>query len=189
MIPVACTTNKIDQKKQALANDIEIPLLEPESFGEKMSLTQSLEFEYNGNMKELLIQSEFTDERILVVGLTTNGTRLFSISYDGTNLNSEGYTDENKNLQSRYMLMDMQLSLWPFEVVNKHLNKTVSCFKNNQCQFFESENKLERTLKQNGKTMLIINYQSKPPYKGKIELINQHRDYQLIIIPLAMEKL
>lgn len=185
LIPVACTHNRITQEELQFANDIDIQLLSPASFGENISLSQSIEFQYKGKMRELLVQSEFSKEKVVVVGLTTTGTRLFSIIYDGVDLEIEEYSEIKENLQPRYMLADMQLSLWPFDIIEQHLNTTSRCFKNLQCKFIESEDKLKRTLVKNGEIISLIRYHSTPHYADRIEFINKLRNYQLSIIPLV----
>ncbi len=185
LIPAACSHKSVVNNKLELASDIDMQLLSPGSFGQNLSLTQSIEFQYDGKMRELLIQSEISNEKMVVVGLTTNGTRLFTVNFDGNLLKSEEISEIENKLQLQYMLADIQLSLWPLAVIQRHLQTTSDCFKKDHCKFVESANKLKRTLIANGKSILIINYESIPYYKSRIEFINKHRDYQLIINPIA----
>jgi len=185
----ACSHNRVAPGMLTLTDDISMRLLSPASFGKNLSLTQSIEFQYQGETRELLTQSEFSKQQLVVVGLTTTGTRLFTISYDGERLNSEGYSEITENLQPKYMLADIQLSLWPVEIVNQQLQSSSICFRKKQCSFTESADKLQRTLVQNDETILTIRYLSTPHHKSKIELTNRLRQYQLTIMPLAVDEL
>ncbi len=172
-----------------LTDDLAFTLLQPASFGQELSLTQLVEYQYEDSSRELLVQSEITNEKVVLVGLTTSGTRIFNITFDGDTITGEGYHLLTNNFQIQYMLADIQLALWPLEKIHQHLSQTSDCYKMGHCRLIESDDHLQRKLTSSGKDIFTIKYRSIPHYQSEIIFNNKLRNYYLTITLLAMEQL
>ncbi len=185
----SCAHKNVSPNQLILTEGVEIQLLSPRSFGKQLSLTQFIEFEYESKSRELLVQSEITTDKMTVVGLTTGGTRLFTVTYDGKEINADGYSEVTKNIRPEYMLSDIQLSLWPISAVSRQFENASSCFINGSCLFVETDDQLQRTLTVNGEEIISIGYQMTPHFQSKIDFNNKLRDYQFTITLIAVEEL
>ncbi len=184
-----CSNTKLVNNQFMLTDDLTFTLLQPSSFGKELSLTQLVEYQYEDSRRELLIQSEITSEKMILVGLTTSGTRLFNILFDGDTITGEGYHLLSNNVQIQYMLADIQLALWPIKKIHQHLTQTSDCYKMGNCRLIESDDHLQRKLTSRGKDIFTIKYQSIPHYQSEITFNNTLRNYSLTITLLAMEQL
>lgn len=91
----------------------EFPLLPPASYGRSVQLQQVLHAAYGGNEGSLQCVVDIGPERVLVVGLTAAGQRVFRISWDGTRIEAERSPMAPDAIQPQRILSDLQLALWP----------------------------------------------------------------------------
>ncbi len=185
----ACTSHQVSVNQVNITEDLSFQLLSPESFGQSILLTQQAEFQFGDNTLELLMASEITPEKIVVVGLTPGGTTLFSIVFDGLTVQVEGANAITQKVQPYYLLADLQLTLWPLDTLNKELKKTDSCFLTGVCQLTQSDDQMQRTLLYNKLRVISISYKGLPHYKNNVQFKHHRRQYQLEISTLSVEHL
>ncbi len=67
-VMAACTQDVVPPVKQVnIARNLKFSLLPPESFGQSLSVLQSLEVQYKGKTHQLLAQLEITPKKILTI--------------------------------------------------------------------------------------------------------------------------
>ncbi len=184
-----CITQQVDTNGVQIAKGIDIKLMSPQSFAKSISLTQLAQFTVGEEKHELLFQTEITQDKIVIVGLMPSGTRLFSLVYDGVNIESEGYSQLIEKIKPKYLLADMQMSLWPIKKLRAHLNATSSCFISDICFIEESADGLIRKLTNQGNEIISIEYQNKVSYQGKLKFVHNFRGYQIELTTLDVAEL
>ena len=191
------STNKLSTDKLSvqISEHHAFKLLSPKSLNKQLSLTQLVEIRFNNQNHELMMQIEISVDKIVVVGLSAEGARLFSLIYDGNSIINDGYSDIIKSLKAEYLLADLQLSLWPFDSVNAQFQRTNQCEKvvksNNTstCEVRESDDHLNRQVLVNNEVLVNIDYQNETHYKGALTIVNKQRGYQLTITSLQVIEL
>lgn len=148
--------------------------LAPVTLGRSLSLQQHLVVERPGRIDELDTALEVDSERLDLIGLAL-GQRVLSLRYDGRALQSWRHPLVPEQLRGEDVLEDLQLTLWPLEVIRTALPIGWS---------IEDVGR-RRTLRWSGEPVLVIDYSAEPRWSGKIELTNLRYHYRLIIESVA----
>ena len=144
--------------------------LAPATLGTSLSLQQHLMVERQGRVDELDAALEVDAERLDMVGIAL-GQRILALHYDGSSLQSWRHPLVPEQLRGEDVLEDLQLTLWPIEVIEKALPAGWSI----------AENDRRRTLRLLDQPVLVIDYSGEPRWSGKIELTNLRYQYRLTI--------
>jgi len=144
--------------------------LAPATLGVTLSLQQHLSIERQGRVDELDAALEIDPERLDMVGLAL-GQRILALHYDGRSLQSWRHPLVPEQLRGEDVLEDLQLTLWPIEVIEKALPAGWSI----------AEDGRRRTLRLLDQPVLVIDYSGEPRWSGKIELTNLRYRYRLTI--------
>ena len=88
-------------------------LLSPASFGQNLQASQQLEVMIGEDQRQLLIAFAVDDQQLRVTGLTANGQRLLSISYDGHQTHSQYDQLLPEVLDPDVVLAQLQQAYWP----------------------------------------------------------------------------
>jgi hypothetical protein len=144
--------------------------LAPATLGRSLSLQQHLRIERPGRIDELDAALEVDAERLDMVGLAL-GQRILALHYDGSSLQSWRHPLVPEQLRGEDVLEDLQLTLWPIEVIEKALPAGWSI----------AENGRRRTLRLLDQPVMVIDYSGEPRWSGKIELTNLRYQYRLTI--------
>lgn len=184
----ACAVN-VGPSNIRISDDIRFDLLPPASFGEEFSLTQLAEITVADETRDMLFVTEISGQTMAVVGLMPNGTRLFTVIYDGISIHTdnEGYDSSFDYMPPAYLLADFQLSQWPISLLRTVLNRSSPCFSAGDCEFVESADGLHRSLRQAGEEILSISYGGAPYLQNTIELSHWRRDYHITLTSLNVE--
>jgi hypothetical protein len=172
-----------------IAEALVFDLLPPASFGESLVLTQAATIEFGAELHELLFYTEITPKSIALVGALPNGTRLFSITYDGQTIQSDGNQDLLGRITPAYFLADLQLAQWPLAEIAKALAGANSCFANGSCVISETADHLQRSLSREGKTVVSIRYGAVPHYQSSTSYEHHERGYNLQVETLEVQAL
>jgi hypothetical protein len=178
-----------DAGQVRIADRLVFDLLPPASFGESLVLTQAATIEFGDEHRELLFYTEISADNISVVGTLPNGTRLFSIIYDGQMIRSEGPADLFNSITPEYFLADLQLAQWPFAEVAADLAAANPCFADGSCIVSETTDHLQRNLNREGQPVISIHYGSLPHYQDSTLYEHFERGYRLQIETLDVQKL
>ena len=144
--------------------------LAPATLGTSLSLQQHLRIERQGRVDELDTALEIDTERLDMVGLAL-GQRILALHFDGRSLQSWRHPLVPEQLRGEDVLEDLQLTLWPIEVIEKALPAGWSI----------AEDGRRRTLRLLDQPVLVIDYSAEPRWSGKIELTNLRYQYRLTI--------
>ena len=148
--------------------------LAPVTLGRSLSLQQHLMVERQGRIDELDAALEVDAERIELVGLAL-GQRILALRYDGRALESWRHPLVPEQLRGEDVLEDLQLTLWPVEVIRNALPSGWSI----------EDVGARRTLRLADQPVLVIDYSGEPRWSGKIELNNMRYPYRLTIHSIA----
>ncbi len=94
--------------------------LAPATLGTSLSLQQHLRIERQGRVDELDAALEIDAERLDMVGLAL-GQRILALHFDGRSLESWRHPLVPEQLRGEDVLEDLQLTLWPIEVIRESL--------------------------------------------------------------------
>ena len=92
--------------------------LAPAALGASISLQQHLTVEREGRIDELDAALEVDAQRLDLVGLAL-GQRVLALHYDGDSLQSWRHPMVPEQLRGEDVLEDLQLTLWPIDVIRK----------------------------------------------------------------------
>jgi hypothetical protein len=144
--------------------------LAPATLGRSLSLHQHLVVERQGRIDELDAALEVDGEQLDLVGLAL-GQRILALHYDGRSLQSWRHPLVPEQLRGEDVLEDLQLTLWPIEVIKSALPAGWSI----------EEKDRRRTLRLLDQAVLVIEYSGEPHWSGTIELTNLRYQYRLRI--------
>ena len=144
--------------------------LAPATLGVSLSLHQHLRIERQGRVDELDAALEIDAERLEMIGLAL-GQRILALRFDGRSLQSWRHPLVPEQLRGEDVLEDLQLTLWPIEVIEKALPAGWSI----------AEDGRRRTLRLLDEPVLVIDYSGEQRWSGKIELTNLRYHYRLTI--------
>jgi uncharacterized protein DUF3261 len=144
--------------------------LAPAALGRSLRLQQHLSIERLGRIDEIDAALEVDEQRLDLVGLAF-GQRVFALHYDGRSLQSWRHPLVPEQLRGEDVLEDLQLTLWPMDVISKALPIGWSI----------EEFGRRRTLRLADQPVLVIDYSGEPRWSGTIELTNLRYQYRLTI--------
>jgi hypothetical protein len=171
-----------------VADGLKFELQAPSSFDQSMTLTQSVEIRFEDKTYDLIFVTEINPERIVIVGILPNGSRVFTVSYDGDTIHSDGYGGLVESIGPEYFLADFQMAQWPLRTLKKSFKLNSECFDSGQCLLSESADGLNRSLEKSGSPVVYISYSELPRYAGTIEFKNYQRGYTLQVTTVGMER-
>jgi uncharacterized protein DUF3261 len=131
-----CTATRVATSHKhsvALGSDLNFDLLQPASFGQSLSLTQVAEISAEQGQHELVFVLQIQANEMTVIGLLPNGTRVFTILYDGVQIKSEGYNELIEKLDPKFLIADIQISLWPLQTLKEQWLSRQPCYQDGNC--------------------------------------------------------
>ena len=186
-VMAACTQDVVPPVKQVnIARNLKFSLLPPESFGQSLSVLQSLEVQYKGKTHQLLAQLEITPKKMTFVGLSPMGNRLFSVLWTGQNFSDKNLLKNIKDewpfpFEPKRILADLQLALWPNIPTQNGIKIRETALPN------MSREILRLDLKEY--PIMRITYETRPIWQGPIFIEHLERNYQLSIETLQINRL
>ncbi|MBT4837103.1 MAG: DUF3261 domain-containing protein [Methylococcales bacterium] len=178
----ACTGLIKTQKKTVeIAKNTWFTLQTPNSLGSSIRLVQQIESIYQKESHVFISQVEVTPEKLTIVGMTPMGIKLFSLTWDGKELQHEtSLLTQMKSIPFKldYILADFQMTYWPKLSAGNRFNYQD-----------KSQPSHHRTIFNRNTKVVSIHYQKDSPWQGKIEFKHLERGYQLNITTLQFENL
>lgn len=159
-----------------LANEVTFQLITDIPFDDGLSLLQTAQISFNDQNHDLLFKTEISSQRLVLVGLTPTGTRLFSIQMDEDQITAQGLPD-SEHIKPYYILADLQLSLWTTHLISSALDGATVLH----------QGPLQRIIMRNDQPIIMINYSNPVYYQGNIHFQHLERGYSLRIEPLSIE--
>ena len=183
----ACTQDVVPPVKQVnIARNLKFSLLPPESFGQSLSVLQSLEVQYKGKIHQLLAQLEITPKKMIFVGLSPMGNRLFTVLWTGQNFSDENLLNNTKDewpvpFEPKRILADVQLALWPNIPTQNGIKIRETALPNMSREILRSDLKEYPIIR--------ITYETRPFWQGLIVIEHFESNYQLSIETLQINRL
>ncbi len=187
LVMAACTQDVVPLVKQVnIARNLKFSLLPPESFGQSLSVLQSLELQYKGKTQQLLAQLEITPKKMTFVGLSPMGNRLFTVLWTGQNFSDEHLLKNIKDewpfpFEPKRILADVQLALWPNIPTQNGIKIRETALPNMSREILRSD--------LNEYPIMRITYETRPFWQGLIVIEHLERNYQLSIETLQINRL
>jgi len=147
-----------DKLDVELGENVTFRLLAPNTYGKNISFTQVAEIDNGGRTREFLFRVQIIDNALTVAGLLPSGTRIFLISFDGVNIGAEGLGNVIEQLQPKYLIADLQLTMWPYETLLNDGFVPPGCSEKTTCLFSKELKTNSRNLTVSDKKIISISY-------------------------------
>ena len=118
-----CLSNK-PKNTARISPDISFSLCSPKDLGRSLTATFNVTIEHKGSTYQFPLVTEITDEKIVLVGLTPFGSRVFLLSYANEKLEYEAAEFFKFPLKPSYLVGVLQLIFWPKEAIEMNARKT-----------------------------------------------------------------
>ena len=149
-----------------------IPLAPPAALSAR-SASQVIHAIYGARALTLSTALQLDAAGLKVVGVTATGQRLFTASWDGTQVSAQRSAFVPDNVDPERVLADVQLALWPLAAVQTAFSQaglTVT-------EPFAGVRRLQR-----GAALIAeVHYASSDPWNGRLWFVNFEFDYSLTI--------
>ena len=181
---VACTQDVASSVRQVnIANNVKYSLLPPESFKQSLSLLQRIEVQYERETRNILAQLEITPNKMIFVGLSPMGNRLFTMLWTGQNISDEYLLRNIKDewpfpFEPKRILADVQLALWPNIPTQNGIKIRETALPNMSREILRSD--------LNEYPIMRITYETLPFWQGLIVIEHLESNYQLSIETLEI---
>jgi len=168
-----CSSVEIRKERQriAIATDIFFQLPEASELTESFNATQVIAAQYEDRSFSFEAHIESRPGKITIVGLGALGGALFSIAYDGVELQASGAV-EAQVVNAEYVLADVLLAHWDVDWLNQHLQGAA---------IEATEDGASRFLSRQDELVVGISYDTVDPWGGKATLTHLERGYVLDI--------
>ncbi|NAX43317.1 MULTISPECIES: DUF3261 domain-containing protein [unclassified Vibrio] len=161
-----------------------VTLPKPAQLGYQVTASQLISAHWqddNGqHNQQLPVQLQVTDDKIVLAGFSSWGTRILSLNYQQDTIETSVLTGlENTLPKPEQILFNLMITLWPRNAWEASLNKV-------KWQIIDDENR--RTLiNELGETVIVIDYQHPFAMKGDICFHNQLLNYTITIKTLSAQ--
>jgi hypothetical protein len=144
--------------------------LSPASLGESISLQQRLTVQRDDRMDQLDAALEIDAESVHLV-IMMLGQRMLSLVFNGQAVETWRHPAVPSLLQAEDVLDDLQLTLWPLEVIRSALPQGWSI----------EERGLRRVLRFDTAPVIVIDYGQEARWGERVELTNLRYGYRITI--------
>lgn len=158
---------------------ISLPL--PNELNEELSVSQLISVNWQSTQHQLPVQLEITNNKIELAGFSSWGTRILSLTYTGTDIETEVLAGLGSNLPDpKQVLFYLMLTLWPQESWSTRLDAI-------DWKLAESP-QFRALLNERGQEIVTIEYSNQDKLTGDIVMKNSLSNYQLTIQTLSKIK-
>lgn len=179
LLLIGCSTISMDSSHSInIADGVQFTLVAPSN--NIPDITQKVTSTYKNEQHISLMHLNSKNKRLTIVGLTPTGNRLFSITYDGIQVNSWKSPLFTAPLDGSFVIADYELVSLPLEIINQalvgaHASET---FNNNQAT--------RMIVDKNNKPIIEIIYSdAKNRNVANVSYHHLERQYQIRIEPLS----
>lgn len=160
-----------DVRRIEIANTVFLTLPEAEELTGSFDATQLLVAVYDERSYSFEVQLELRPGIITIAAVNLWGGTLFSITYDGIALRTQGLIDL-QSVNSEYLLADVLLTFWDPKWVSARLQGAV---------LEVSQTGGSRTVFRQGEPVIEISYEAADPWAGRTHFTHVERGYVLDI--------
>lgn len=170
---ISCSSVEIRSEIQRIdiAEDVYLVLPGTSELTASFDATQVITADHGDKSHSFEAHLEARPGKITIVAVSTIGAVLFSISYDGVDLQARGVV-EAQVVNAEYVLADVLLSYWEPQWLARHIDGAVL--------EISADGAIRKVLKQ-GKSIIRIAHENPELWNGKAEFSNLERGYALHI--------
>ncbi len=168
-----CSSVEIRKERQRIAIATDIFFLMPQAgeLTESFNATQVIAAQYADRSFSFEAHLESRPGKITIVALGALGGALFSISYDGEELQATGSV-EAQVINAEYVLADVLLAHWDVDWLNQHLQgASIEAAEDGESRFLSRQDEL----------VIGISFDTPDPWGGEATLTHIERGYVLDI--------
>lgn len=171
-------TTKPSSAKVEITKDRFVQLPQPNQLGYQVTASQLISAQWTtaqgAQTQQLPVQLEVSNSKIVLAGFSSWGTRLLSLSYQDSQIETKVMNGLNGVLPDpEQILFNLMITLWPKSAWHAPLDDL-------GWSIIESDNQRIIT-DETGKAIIEINYQHKQPLKGTIRFTHKSLDYLIEI--------
>lgn len=159
------------QQQIMIANDVYLVLPQASELTESFNATQAIVAEYEDRSYSFEAHIEARPGNIAIVGLNALGGAVFSITFDGLELQASGAA-EAQVINAEYVLADVLLAHWDPAWLRDRLDGA---------SIEVSQSGSDRFIARQDELIIGISYESAHPWGGKATLTHVERGYVLRI--------
>lgn len=165
-----------------LASTTGLPVIHPDKFGIRIITSQKVDIRNNDQHFEFYSQIEISDPRLVIVGLSSIGQKLFQVSYQHGSIEMQD-TGVPLPFDPAYMLTDISLMYAPAESLNR-------CIAEHKLPvtFMEQPDANSRVFA--GPLLsATVEFKSESDWPAQIHYVNKQNGYTINILTLSKENL
>jgi hypothetical protein len=166
--------------QESVCKDGQFLNLAPSSLGYSLSLSQIVTGQHNGGSHTMRFEVEITPKRVVMVGLSLLGVRMFTLQQDAGGLKVDALNAKGLPIDPCYVLSDMQLTYWPVGVLSRALAPRGLRIKG------QGKGARRRVFAADGALLIEIIYPLSPGNSG--ETVVRHLDLPYRLIIKTLEK-
>ena len=155
----------------SLLRPAEPRLLAPATLQQQLQLNQTLSSNFDGQQQQILTVVKITHDHLLLLGLSAEGQRLFSLDYDGNTLQQNSLPAVADKLDAERILRLLQLMYWPLD--------TLQSAYGNDYRILEQGK--QRDLMHHDSKIITISYSETIRWQGSATITYHQQPLQLII--------
>ncbi len=154
-----------------IANAVYLTLPKTEEITESFDATQLLVIDFEEQSYSFQAQLEVRPGKITIAAIPMWGGTLFSVTYDGSTLRTQGMIDTH-GVNVGFLLADVLLTFWDPAWVSRRLQGAV---------LEVSESNGRRTVSRDGEPVIEISYELADRWAGRTHFKHRERGYELNI--------
>lgn len=160
-----------------IVRGVRMPLLAPQLLGRKLSATQRFSSIFRGKRRTFYVQLEVDASRVVMVGLTPIGAKLFELSYTKGKLQYVPQPFFRAKFQPAHILADFQLTFWPLAVLKRTLGAMGL-----EVKEVQAKGQKLRLFLRKGRPVIRIRYEDpQDAWKKRLYFNHLERRYQFVI--------
>ena len=172
-VSVSCASVEVrsDLRRIDIAEDVYLVLPDVTELTAAFDATQIITADHGDKSHSFEAHLEARPGKITIVAVSAIGTVLFSITYDGVDLQARGVV-EAQVVNAEYVLADVLLSYWEPQWLATHIDGG---------ELDVSSDGAVRAVLRRGEAIIRISHETSELWKGKADFSNLERGYTLHI--------
>ena len=155
-------------------------LLDANSYGEAVAISQRVKVDIKSNAFSLIQQVEIDRDEIRLVGVTHFGSPFFTLRYYEGKVHATKMEQLPDAFRPELVLRDFQFAFWNVDVLREAYQKV---------GYLVVDSELTRVLQKDGEKVMSVTYQNTSPLNGGVQLIHHGFGYQIEFETLDVQQL
>ena len=172
--------NGVVQQKVGDLITRDLLLLDANSYGETVAISQRVKVDIKSNTFSLIQQVEVDSDEIRLVGVTHFGSPFFTLRYYEGKIDATKMEQLPKAFRPELVLRDFQFAFWNVDVLQKAYQRN---------GYLVIEDGLMRVLQKMGEDVITVTYQKVNRLNGRVLLMHHKLGYQVIFETLDVQRL